>query len=189
MSHTLSQHPDHNLSARLAELQPRLRAFVLSLTGNAPDADEVLQDTNQILLRKSQSFVPGTSFQAWAFQTAAFESRNFLRKKARTRQTEVPSEELLTRLSTEAQTYQDEQAYEQRQSALPRCLDKLPTADRELLNHRYLENRALSALAAERGCTQNALAQKLFRLRAAVLKCMQKQQKQLEKEGGHVEAE
>jgi RNA polymerase sigma-70 factor (ECF subfamily) len=189
MSQTLTQHPDHHLAARLAELQARLRAFALSLTGNGPDADEVLQDTNQILLRKWESFAAGTSLQAWAFQTAAFEARNFLRRKARNRQTEVPSEELLARLSTEAQHHQSDRAYEQRRAALPRCLDKLAPRDRDLLNHRYQENSALATLAAERGCTQNALAQKLFRLRAAVLKCMQKQLKQLEKEGGHVETE
>jgi RNA polymerase sigma-70 factor (ECF subfamily) len=180
--------PDHDFTAQLAELQPRLRAFVLALTGNGPDADEVLQDTNQILWRKRQEFQPGTNFQAWAFQTAAFEARNYLRQRARAHRTEIPSEALWTEIAAQAEAHHAEGAFEERRAGLTRCLEKLPPEDRALLVQRYFENRPLAALAADRGSNQNALAQKLFRLRGAVLRCIQRHMRTAEQREGQGDA-
>lgn len=176
--------PDTEFTGQLARLQGRLRAFLLALTGNGPDADEVLQDTNQILWRKRQEFRPGTSFQAWAFQIAAYEARNFLRQRARTHRSEVPADDLWSRIAAQAEAHQAEREHEERRAWLARCLEKLTGEDRALLMRRYLENQPLAALAAERGSNQNALAQKLFRLRGAVLKCIQKHMRRHEGKGG-----
>lgn len=179
--HPLADQPAHILfTAQLTALQPRLRAFLLALTGNRPDADEVLQDTNQVLWRKREMFRADSSFSAWSFQIAAFEARNFLRRRARTHRTEIPSEEILAEIAAEAESHHTDHAHEERRVKLLQCLDKLAPADRELLMRRYFEDRPLAALAAERGINQNALAQKLFRLRAMVLRCIEKQSRQSE---------
>jgi RNA polymerase sigma-70 factor (ECF subfamily) len=173
--------PDAEFTALLTRLQPRLRGFFLALTGNGPDADEVLQDTNQILWRKRETFEPGSNFQAWAFRTAALEARNFLRRRARTQGAELPSDELLDRVSSEADRLDGE--FERRRAALTGCLNKLAQPDRALLVRRYFENQSLAVLAGERESTQNALAQKLFRLRVVVLRCIEKQMKRETSEG------
>ena len=189
--HPLADQPANILfTAQLTALQPRLRAFLLALTGSRSDADEVLQDTNQVLWRKRDTFRADSSFQAWSFQIAAFEARNFLRRRARTNRTEIPSEEILTGIAAEAESHHNDGAHEERRAELLRCLDKLAHADRELLMRRYFEDRPLAALAAERGINQNALAQKLFRLRAMVLRCIEKHTRQtenthLKKRNGH----
>ena len=182
--HPLADQPaDILFTAQLTALQPRLRAFLLAFTGNRPDADEVLQDTNQVLWRKRETFRPDSSFSAWSFQIAAFEARNFLRKRARTNRTEIPSEEILADIAAEVEAHHSDRAHEERRVELLQCLDKLAPADRELLMRRYFEDRPLAALAAERGVNQNALAQKLFRLRAMVLRCIEKQTRQAENVG------
>ncbi len=175
--------PDADFTAHLTRLQPRLRGFFLAVTGNAPDADEALQDTNQILWRKRATFEQGTNFQAWAFRTAAYEARNFLRRRAKTQSAEIPSEELLAQISSEVDRHDAEGQLEGRRAALTGCLNKLGHPDRALLVRRYFENQSLAALAEERESNQNALAQKLFRLRAAVLRCIEKQMKQQESGG------
>lgn len=177
--HSLScQLADPEFTAQLTRLQTGLRAFLLAVTGNGFDADEVLQETNQVLWRKRATFEPGSNFRAWAFRIATLEARNFVRRRARTQGTEVlPSEELLLRIAAEAERQHVEAQYERRRVALESCLQKLKPADRDLLLRRYFQNQPLEALAQERATTQNALAQKLFRLRAAVLRCIQKQTK------------
>ena len=50
--------------------QPRLYAFVLSLTGNPNEADDVLQNANVALLQKQKAFRPDADFGAWAMQIA-----------------------------------------------------------------------------------------------------------------------
>lgn len=179
--HPLADQPAHILfTAQLTALQPRLRAFLLALTGNRADADEVLQDTNQVLWRKRETFRPDSSFSAWSFQIAAFEARNFLRRRARTHRTEIPSEDLLAEIAADSEAHHSDRAHEERRAELVRCLDKLAPDDRELLTRRYFEDQPLAALAAERGINQNALAQKLFRLRAMVLRCIEKHSRQNE---------
>ncbi|WP_158639305.1 RNA polymerase sigma factor [Elioraea rosea] len=45
---------------------PRLRRYARHLTGNPSDADDLLQDSVLRMLRASNSYQPGTHFQAWA---------------------------------------------------------------------------------------------------------------------------
>jgi RNA polymerase sigma-70 factor, ECF subfamily len=174
------QQADSEFTAQLTRLQARLRGFLLAVTGSAFDADEVLQDTNKVLWQKRGTFEAGSNFQAWAFRIATFEARNFVRRRARTQGAELPSEELLVRIGDEAERQVDLQR-EGQHAALTVCLSKLRQDDRTLLVRRYFENHSLSTLAEERSSTQNALAQKLFRLRTAVLKCIEKQ---LQRDGG-----
>ena len=65
--------------------QPRLYAFVLSLTGNPNEADDVLQNTNLVLLKKREAFRPEADFAAWAMQIARFEVQRLRERNARVR--------------------------------------------------------------------------------------------------------
>ena len=46
---------------------------LLSLTGNPNEADDVLQNTNLVLLKKREAFRPDADFGAWALQIARLE--------------------------------------------------------------------------------------------------------------------
>ena len=48
-------------------LLPRLRRYALRLTRNVQDADDLLQDTVLLALRKKHLFRDGTDLQAWMF--------------------------------------------------------------------------------------------------------------------------
>ncbi|MBN1910394.1 MAG: hypothetical protein JW818_11685 [Pirellulales bacterium] len=57
----------------------RIYGYVLALTSNYADADEIYQEVGMTLWEKFDQFTPGTSFQAWARQVALYKVRNFQR--------------------------------------------------------------------------------------------------------------
>src|SRR5262245_9178902 len=127
---SLAHHrPDTEFTAQLTRLQPRLRGFFLAITGNAADADEVLQDTNQVLWRKRADFQTGSNFHAWAFRAAAYEARNFARRRAKTHGAEVPSDDLLDQIASQVDRLDADGPLEARRAALAGCLSKLAPSD------------------------------------------------------------
>jgi RNA polymerase sigma-70 factor (ECF subfamily) len=77
---------DHDVfTTHLMAVQRRLYAYILTILPNLSDADDVLQDTNAVLLRKRTQFVAGTEFGAWACRVAYFEVLALRRKRQRER--------------------------------------------------------------------------------------------------------
>jgi RNA polymerase sigma-70 factor (ECF subfamily) len=54
----------------MVELVPRLRRFARSLTGNAADADDLVQDTVERALRNLHQWEDGTKLDSWMFRIA-----------------------------------------------------------------------------------------------------------------------
>ena len=122
--------------------------------------------------RKREDFEPGTNFKAWAFQTAFYTVKNYRRRQARAKEMSLPNEQLLDRLVDrvgEADGRWDEEV-----ELLPLCLSGLPERQRELVVRRYVAKVSVQELAAEQGITPNAMSQKLFRIKAALRKCVEK---------------
>jgi RNA polymerase sigma-70 factor, ECF subfamily len=64
---------------------PNLRAFAISLSGNADNADDLVQETLVRALAHIDSFEPGTNLPAWLFTIL----RNLFRSEYRKRKREV----------------------------------------------------------------------------------------------------
>lgn len=79
----MSVQPD--LRADLVALLPHLRAFAISLTGNAAEADDLVQETLVRAWNYREQFKEGTSLRAWAFTIL----RNCYYTEIRRRQREV----------------------------------------------------------------------------------------------------
>ncbi len=58
------------IRSQMTALLPRLRRFALSLTGNAPDADDLVQDTVEKALRNLHRWEEGTRLDSWMFRIA-----------------------------------------------------------------------------------------------------------------------
>jgi RNA polymerase sigma-70 factor (ECF subfamily) len=56
--------------AEMLAVLPRLRRFALALTGKAPDADDLVQDTVERALRNLDRWTPGTRMDSWMFRIA-----------------------------------------------------------------------------------------------------------------------
>jgi RNA polymerase sigma-70 factor, ECF subfamily len=153
----------------LTSSQSRLFAYVLSLLGDRQQAQDVMQETNMVLWRKSAQFRPGTNFGAWMLKVAYYqvmEHRRKLNKQAMF----VADEEFLTQLAEEV--VESSEVMEQQQSALHSCLERLPDRQRDIVRRRYTEGASIKAVAEQLGLAANAIKQTLFRARTSLIDCV-----------------
>ena len=69
----------------ITAIQNRLHAYILSLLADPVAAQDVLQETNLVLIRKADDFQSGASFESWAYNTARFQVLAHLRDRKRDR--------------------------------------------------------------------------------------------------------
>ena len=155
----------------IARCQTRLRAFVRCLLVRSDDVDDVLQDINAVLWEKADEFEPGTDFWAWASQIARFKVLNQVRKYGRERL--VFDVAAVERLADVAQ--QRLQELDSRREALEGCLNKLAPPQRQLIDLRYVDGHAIDRIAETVGRSAGAVRQTLYRIRAVLLECIQRQ--------------
>jgi RNA polymerase sigma-70 factor (ECF subfamily) len=152
----------------ITEFQGRLFGFVLAMLGDVDQANEVLQETNLVLWRKSDEFEPGSDFKAWSFRVAHFQVMAFRQRQLRDRL--VFSDEVIEQFSRDAAA-QDE-AYEQRIELLGTCIDSLSERNRDVLCRFYDQGESLDTIAASLKRTANAVGQMLFRIRRSLIQCV-----------------
>ena len=126
--------------------QPRLYAFALSLTGNPNEADDVLQNTNLVLLKKREAFRPDADFGAWALQIAHFEVQRLRQSSARVRGRF--DDVLVEQLATRAGASGGDPGAELK--VLRWCMLRLTSSEREMLTLRY-GGSSVGAIAREMG--------------------------------------
>jgi len=62
--------PIDTIRRQMTALLPRLRRFAVSLTGNAADADDLVQDTIERALKSLHQWQQGTRLDSWMFRIA-----------------------------------------------------------------------------------------------------------------------
>ena len=158
--------------------QWRLRRYIATLLGDLHAANDVLQETNLLLWRKSHEFRPGSSFFAWARTVAYWQVRAYVRDQRRGRY--VFSEELVTQLHDTAAFDVDESG---EILALRSCLEQVSPRNLGLLRKRYEERLPVGKIAEQSGKSQSAVKTSLMRIRRALQKCIE-QARQVP-DGGH----
>ena len=159
------------LVQEIARCQPRLRAFVRCLLVRQCDVDDLLQEVNAVLWEKAEEFQPGTDFWAWASQIARFKALNLIRKHARERLVFDP--EIVERMAEVAE--QRLSQLDERREALEHCLNKLAPAQRQLIDLRYVDGHAIERIAEAIGRPAGSIRQTLYRIRGALLDCIEQQ--------------
>jgi RNA polymerase sigma-70 factor, ECF subfamily len=149
--------------------QPRLYGFILSLTGNPADGDDVLQNANVTLLRKQKEFQRGADFGPWAMQIAHYEVRRYWESCARARRRfdDVVLDQLVAKMremdgepDVELQFLRD-------------CLSRLSAAEQEMLVFRYSGN-SVGEVAKRCGRTAGSVSQTLYRIRIRLAECVRR---------------
>ncbi len=153
----------------LVNAQRGLYAYIVRLLPNTTDANDVLQETNVVLLRKQKEFRPDENFNAWAAGIARFQVMAFRRDAGRERL--VFSEPLLDDLAARgvARIERTNVMFE----AMELCREKLSEGDRELLDFRYADSLAVANIAEQLGRTPRAISQALYRIRITLLECIE----------------
>ncbi|MCI0536951.1 MAG: sigma-70 family RNA polymerase sigma factor [Verrucomicrobiales bacterium] len=153
---------------RLTAAQGALHACIYTLMAGAPDAADVLQETNRVLWRKAAEYDPARPFLPWAYRVSHFQVLAHRQRVARERL--VFDEELVGRLAEEFAGQST--AGERELRALEECLQKLPPAHRELVDARYQRGESVNDIAARRGRPANAVSALLYRIRNALAECI-----------------
>jgi RNA polymerase sigma-70 factor (ECF subfamily) len=154
----------------ITEHQRPIHAFILAMVPSGADADDILQDVNMVLMRKGDSFIPGSNFLAWACTVARYEVLNHYRDRKRARQVMV-DEDFLICLADE--TAKRVEAQDERIAALRGCVGQLTERSRQLLQRFYGDDLSLRAIADERSQSEAALRVTLHRIRMRLMACIQ----------------
>jgi len=152
--------------------QQALRSYIISLMPGMSGVQDVLQETNLVLWEKRGKFKPGTHFQAWAYAIARHEVRAH-RRKALALGVTTLDEDLIEELAERGEKTPAQ--LEQRLHSLNKCLGQLDDKQRQLIEHRYFSGSTLEAFSAECGRPVDSLRVSLFRIRAALKQCINKE--------------
>lgn len=148
--------------------QSQLFAFLLSLLGSPQQAEEVLQEANLVIWRKSDQFIPGTSFIAWAISIARYQAMAYREKQGRDRlRFDERATEAIANAYAERNPWPSD-----RLTVLDQCIGALPEPARSVLMMRYKDGLSPASIAAQQGKTYRAIVQSLSRVRAALAECI-----------------
>ena len=167
----MTQETRNQIVQEIARYQPRLRGFVRCLLVRSTDVDDILQEINAVLWEKADDFQPGTDFWAWACQIARWKVLNHVRKLGREKL--VFDDAVLEQLA-EVATQRLEQL-DERRAALDHCLQKLPPPQRQLIDLRDAAGQTTELIAESIGRPAASVRQALYRIRAALHACIDRQ--------------
>jgi RNA polymerase sigma-70 factor, ECF subfamily len=166
----IPQAPSDEFVQLFTRWQRRLFLFILAQTPNPAEAEEILQETNLVIWRKSHTFTDGTNFYAWCCRIAVLEVFKF--RDRRRRHAALLSEAFVEAIARDAE--ESAESLEDRRRALLACLARLVPADRELIRQRYSPGATGKSVARQLGRPANSVYQSLSRIRRSLLDCIKR---------------
>jgi RNA polymerase sigma-70 factor, ECF subfamily len=148
--------------------QCELYAYLFAIVRNWEDADDLFQSVCVVLWEKFASFRVGSSFFAWARQTAQYKARQFL---AQQQSPGSVSEQLLDEL-TETILDARRDTADRDLVALEHCREKLSSVDNELLELHYADDLGTRQIADRIQRSQSSVCNSLNRIRSWLLECI-----------------
>jgi RNA polymerase sigma-70 factor (ECF subfamily) len=152
----------------LTSEQLGLLYYITMLLGDPHAAENVLQETNLVLWRKSHEYRPGTNFSAWAHKIAYWQTLAYVRDRNRDRH--VFNEVLISQLAnrdTELTVNPESRV------ALRDCLQQAKGNQLEMLRFRYELGLNAATIANRIGRTEIAVRAALARIRRTLQKCIE----------------
>lgn len=151
-----------------------LFAYVYALTSNWQDAEEAMQRVRIRIWQQFDQYDPNRPFDAWARAIAYYLVLAF--RKEKSRQRTFFTERILEAVSDQFEKHAS--AASDRRDTLLRCMDKLDTNKRDLVETYYSSARQTTeTIAQQLSMTPNALRQSLFRIRKSLLECIERTQR------------
>ncbi len=155
---------------QLTTCQHRIYAFILTLVPNWSDADDLMQETTEVMWRKFQDAGQISNFCAWGKTIARNKVMNFHAKKERER---VLFDDSLLKdvIEREEKTSLQEDL---RVQALQKCLQKLRSNDRHLIQILYGHDITIKKLAEEVKRPVQGLYKAMARIHHSLLQCVRR---------------
>jgi RNA polymerase sigma-70 factor (ECF subfamily) len=149
--------------------QDRLYAYIWALLGDPLAAEDILQETNLAATQRLEEASDIADFTGWLFGVARHQVQSYRRRQGRERLRF--GDDLLELLAEELPAATNDLSA--RQLALRGCLASLPSQQRDLILRRYGPGESVQRLAAELKRTVGVVSQSLYRIRLALLHCIQ----------------
>lgn len=143
-------------------------ASALSIVGNRPDADDVMQEVCIVLWQKYDEFEQGTDFRKWACSIAFNVAKSYSRKMRK--QASGLTELALSRIE-QIRTASAE-LLELRREVLRECVQKLNATDRTLLSEYYGRPVSQVEFARSQGKPVDTIYTRLKRIRRKLNACI-----------------
>ncbi len=159
----------------LTDCQGRLFAYIAATLGDPDAANEVLQESNLVMWRKSDEFEMGTNFNAWSFRIANFQIMSHRQRQFREKL--LFDQDLVEKIAHRA--HQRSELYAARMKQLNWCISKMPSRYREVITRRYHNGESLRDIANGLQQTQNATGQLLFRIKKKLIDCVSRGREEL----------
>ncbi len=162
---------DKRLMTLVTQHQRQIFSYIYALVPDRHDAQDLLQETNLVIVEKFDEFQPGTDFAAWACQIAWWRVRAARQKFARSKV--VFDDTVVEAVSQTAVTMREELS--ERHEALAGCLQKLHPRDREMIITRYEPGGGVEEAAQRSGRSLQATYKALMRIRKLLHDCVSNQ--------------
>lgn len=150
----------------IIEMMPSLRAFARSLTRNASEADDLVQETLLRALASLHQFRPGTNMKAWLFRI----ERNVFYTNYRKRHRECT---VLAREVEDIPWVDAPQEWSVKARAMENALAKLPHDQREALMLVSGTGLSYEEAAEICGCALGTIKSRVSRARTRLLSILQ----------------
>jgi len=146
----------------------RVYAYLLTLTSNNADADEIYQEVGMTLWTKFEQFEPDTNFLSWALRVAFNKVRSF--KQLRRHSMILCSPEFFDTVNR--QVAKDARTLDAQYNAFADCYDKLSARHKDLIKKRYEPGATTQSVAQQTGRTVKAVYHALRRIHNALFDCV-----------------
>jgi RNA polymerase sigma-70 factor (ECF subfamily) len=153
--------------------QARLRAYVARYVPRADEVFDIVQDGFIDAMAHLDRFDPDKELGPWLRAICRNRMLNHFRS-SRVRQNAAATLVDAALAESSWSVEEDLEAGAERVAALRRCVGQLERSQRELIELRYHREIPLAELARKIGRSAAALSMALFRLRAALEKCMER---------------
>lgn len=147
---------------------PMLFAYSRAICGDYHAAQDVVQETAVIALRKLDCFFAESDFGAWL---RAIARHRALHARHKLNRPPLALEDFVEEYYARADLAVDEEA---RMAAVQACLEQASERMRRVVNGHYLEGRPLAALAPDLAISVNAAKQLLYRARLFLQECVRR---------------
>lgn len=146
-----------------------LYSYLVTLLGSTSSAEEVFQEVCVVLWREYETFELGTDFVKWVAVIAHNQVRKFRRQK---KQIGFQINDIAFDLLA-VEAVDRAEFFDYRRDALRRCLSKLSSSDRSLVQECYHEHKVNFKATAQRlGRPENTVYKALNRIRRVLLECI-----------------
>ncbi len=154
--------------SQLIANQPRIYAYILTLVPNWADADDLMQETAQVMWARFEESEPIKDFASWGMRIAQNKVFNHYAKKQRQRI--LFDADLMDDLTVRTQAVCAQT--DRRVEAVQRCLGKLKERDRRLIRTLYEQGMTIKQLAIQLERPVQGFYKTMARIHDALQQCV-----------------